>query len=196
MFIYGERTVLRPFSPEDTAHVLAWSLDPEIHRLVEGDYPRSPLDVHAWTREVQTNRQKKYYIILDRGREPIGDVELDHISWRSGEAELRIRIGEKRLWNRGYGTDSIRALLSHAFSRLNLRRIYLRVLADNRRAIGCYRKCGFKPEGMLMRNGRDGSAQKILLMSVAKADFARLAASGNGAEAAPAAGVRSSSAAG
>lgn len=177
--IYGELTVLRPFCPADTAHVLAWSLDPEIHRLVEGDYPRSPMDILAWTREMQRNRQKKYYIILDQSQAPIGDVELDHICWRRGEAELRIRIGEKRLWNQGYGTDSIRALLAHAFNRMNLRRIYLRVFADNRRAIGCYRKCGFKPEGVLVRTSHDGVARRILLMSVFKADFIRLVGGDN-----------------
>ena len=49
------------------------------------------------------------------GAGAIGDIELDYIVWRSGEAELRIRIGERDCWNRGYGTESIIALLRHAF---------------------------------------------------------------------------------
>ena len=74
----------------------------------------------------------------------IGDLELDHISWRRSEAELRIRIGEKEYWNKGYGTDAVRALLDLARNNLGLRHIYLRVYRFNHRAIRCYEKCGFR----------------------------------------------------
>ena len=44
----------------------------------------------------------KYFGIIFENQ-LIGDIELDHIAWRSGDAELRIRIGRKDLWNRGLG---------------------------------------------------------------------------------------------
>ncbi|MCL6614902.1 MAG: GNAT family N-acetyltransferase, partial [Firmicutes bacterium] len=117
----------------------------------------------------------------DEGR-LIGDLELDHISWRRREAELRIRIGEKERWNEGYGTDAVRTLLALAFGRMKLRRVYLKVYRFNRRAIRCYEKSGFRKEGILRR--RDGAAgwKDIILMSVEVPDegWAEAAAAAEG----------------
>ena len=103
-------------------------------------------------------------IVLDN--QVIGDIELDHIAWRSGDAELRIRIGRKDLWNQGLGTDAVETILGYAFQRLNLNRIYLRVYAHNKRAIRCYTKSGFRKEGRL--NTRFG---KILLMRITVSEY-------------------------
>lgn len=168
--IYGQRAALRPLLDSDMPYILSWNEDPEVRRLVEGDYPGTVETAPAWAREVRRNRQKRYYIITVDAH-PIGDVELDHIAWRSGEAELRIRIGEKRYWNQGYGTDVILTLLRYAFTELGLQRIYLRVFSDNQRAINCYRKCGFAPEGTLEREGEDGRPRRIILMSLRRDRF-------------------------
>ena len=40
-------------------------------------------------------------------------------------------------------------MLKYAFLRLNLRRVYLRAYAHNRRALRCYSKSGFCKEGKL-----------------------------------------------
>lgn len=172
--IAGQRITLRAFEEDDIPALLAWAADEEIDALVEGDYPRTPDDVAAWLGERHRNPLKRHYIIDRTGRGAIGDIELDYIAWRSGEAELRIRIGERDCWDRGYGTESIIALLRHAFFDLGLRRIYLRVLAHNRRAIRCYRKCGFRAEGSIVRAGKDGLPRRIILMRVLRAEFARL----------------------
>jgi RimJ/RimL family protein N-acetyltransferase len=50
---------------------------------------------------------------------------------------------------KGYGTDALRVLVEYAFTRRNLRRVYLQVLASNERAIASYRKVGFVEEGRL-----------------------------------------------
>jgi RimJ/RimL family protein N-acetyltransferase len=50
---------------------------------------------------------------------------------------------------KGYGTDALRVLIDYAFTRRNLRRVHLIVLASNERAIASYRKLGFVEEGRL-----------------------------------------------
>lgn len=47
----------------------------------------------------------------------------------------------------GYGSDALRVLVDYAFTRRNLRRLHLSVIATNERAIGAYRKVGFVEEG-------------------------------------------------
>jgi RimJ/RimL family protein N-acetyltransferase len=49
----------------------------------------------------------------------------------------------------GYGTDALRVLVDYAFTRRNLRRLHLVVVASNERAIASYHKVGFVEEGRL-----------------------------------------------
>jgi len=71
-------------------------------------------------------------------------MELDYLN---RVATLGIMIGEKDYWDKGYGTDSIMTMLKFAFDTMGLHRIELRTYEVNKRAITCYRKCGFKDEG-------------------------------------------------
>ena len=170
--IAGERVSLRPVRPEDADWLLKWAQDPEVARLAQGAYPTSLEETVEWLQQAQRDRYRKVYVILGPDGRPIGDIDLHHIAWRSGEGELRIRIGEPALWGRGYGSDAIRALLRHAFQQGHLRRVYLRVLRTNRRAVRCYEKCGFRPEGRRRLQGPDGQVEEVLLMS---AELERLA---------------------
>lgn len=165
MRIEGQRISLRPAEPSDAPHLLLWSLDPEVARLARGEYPTTLEQTHRWLEEGRRDRYRMVFIIEGPEGTPIGDVDLYHIAWRSKEAELRIRIGLPRLWNQGLGTDAIRTLLRYLFEQRGMRRIYLRVLKSNPRAIRCYEKCGFRKEGR-MRVDENGRPDELLLMSV------------------------------
>ncbi len=121
---------------------------------------------------VKPHRYRVHYSILLMGQR-IGEVELDHIAWRSGEAELKIEIFEDRMQNHGYGTDAILTLLGHAFLKMNLSRVYLRVQADNACALHCYEKAGFKKEGRLHRLTESNTQEEIFLMGITKSQFLR-----------------------
>ncbi|NLM26031.1 MAG: GNAT family N-acetyltransferase [Firmicutes bacterium] len=162
MNLTGNQVTLRQIKKDDFCYIVAWSKDPEVNRYYDAKQTENMLDISHWYKNLKGNRyQKKFMILVNE--QPIGDLEFDHIAWRSGEAELKIRIGEKDLWDKGYGTDAILVSLRYAFSKLNLNRIYLRVYADNGRAIRCYQKAGFVKEGRL---GRKGSSREIILMSI------------------------------
>lgn len=113
--------------------------------------------------------QVLYQIVL--GDQPIGVIELDHIAWRSGEAELKISIQQEEFHNHGYGTKAVVTLLEHAFTKMNLRRVYLRVHANNPIAIRCYEKAGFKKEGRISRPTEWNTQEEIFLMGISKTEF-------------------------
>jgi RimJ/RimL family protein N-acetyltransferase len=102
-------------------------------------------------------------IVNDEGR-LIGDIELENVAWRAGEAELRIAIGDKTYWNRGYGTQALQEMAQVAFELLRLRSLYLRVADQNIRAIRSYRKAGFRKVGRLSATGRLCGGQSLVLM--------------------------------
>lgn len=163
---------LRTARPQDAPHLLQWSLDPEVARLARGDYPTTMEETLQWLESSARDRYRKLFIIEGPDGTPIGDIDLHHIAWRSGEAELRIRIGRPALWNQGLGTDAILTLLHHAFDGRHMRRVYLRVLKSNPRAVRCYEKCGFRKEGR-MQVVEDGRQDELLLMSITKDQLRR-----------------------
>ncbi len=174
MIIPGEKVLLRPIEPEDFPTLVAWGNDAEITAFIEGDYPRTVAECPEWYQNGKANRHSQRFAIgvrSEKGDRLIGDIELDHIAWRSGDAELRIRIGEKECWDQGYGTEAVHLLVEHAFERMNLARIYLRVFSSNKRAIRCYEKCGFRKEGRMRRQGAGGAPVVVYLMRLLKSEF-------------------------
>lgn len=170
--LMGEKICLRPITEEDFAQLVSWTHDPEINRFSDGDYPSEIVECTEWLRKAKSNRYQERFAITANGQ-LIGDIELDHITWRSGDAEMRIRIGAKSLWDQGLGTEAVTVLLFHAFRNMNLARVYLRVYADNHRAIRCYQKVGFKKEGRLLRSNNNQPFREIILMRILKNEFVR-----------------------
>lgn len=170
VILVGDKTILRPLSWEDVPAFLQWCRDPELQDLSNGTYPTSLAECGPWYSSLRANRQHKHFAIIARDGRFIGDIELDSISWRRGEAELRICIGDPAYRNRGRGTDAVATLVSYAFFRLHLRLVYLRVYRDNRRAIRCYEKVGFRTVGWLRRAGKLGE-REIYLMALTPEDL-------------------------
>ncbi|MDP2858651.1 MAG: GNAT family N-acetyltransferase [Bacillota bacterium] len=169
MVIEGDRVILRLIGSSDMLSLQRWDDDPEIVRLV-GKKFLYPERTPAWLARMRHSPECLALAIVDRASNTLmGDLELEDISWRSGRAELRICIGEKRFWGKGYGTEAIRTFIDHAFSNTSLKHVYLRVYASNHRAIACYRKCGFRAEGILrVGHKRQELSEDLLLMTLDK----------------------------
>lgn len=169
--IHGEKVALRPIVPEDYPLLVKWSRDEELNKLMDGDYPATVDECALWHKQIKSNRHRQMFGIQRLGGGLIGDIELDHIAWRSGDAELRVRIGDKSLWGQGLGTEAVTLMLSYAFASLKLKRVYLRVFSSNKRAIASYRKAGFKSEGSLTRRTPQGERKEIVLMRILRDEF-------------------------
>lgn len=153
------RVLLRPLSSTDLEVLAAWDQDEEVNRFLGKRFSRSGAD--AWLEDYRRGRGVAMAIVADRDH-IIGDVELRHINWRRGEAELRICLGNKSYWNLGLGTEAVRLIVSYALAQLGLKSVYLKVYASNARAIRCYRKCGFRSVGILKKGTREDD--DIILM--------------------------------
>ena len=72
----------------------------------------------------------------------------------------------------GLGEIVSKGVINYAFDQLNLRRIRLRVLANNSVAISLYQKLGFKKEGTLREEQfRNGVYIDVHLFGLLKADY-------------------------
>lgn len=86
-----------------------------------------------------------HHFMIILGRKVIGHIAL--IKKKNKWYETLIIIGEKKYWNKGYGTAAIKQLIKKAESK-GIAKIYLEVRPNNSRAIRAYEKCGFKEVGI------------------------------------------------
>jgi len=73
--------------------------------------------------------------------------ETTAVNFRTGSAELDNVVRGEQATSPGFMRCACTAVLDFAFAALRTRSVYLNVLADNRRAIGLYRKLGFAESG-------------------------------------------------
>ena len=97
-----------------------------------------------WVRENLEKKAPVFSMIEKAGGQFIGNIEL--MDMKDGEGELGIAITAGKQ-DRGYGTEAVSALVAYGFSRLGLKRVFLRVFPANARAIRVYEKCGFREYG-------------------------------------------------
>jgi len=145
--IYGKRVRLRALEETDLQRCHEWINDPEVIEHLAARFPISTHDERKWLLQASSGESDKSFAIETAEGEHIGNIGLHRIHYLDRNAELGILVGAKGWWNQGYGTDAILTLLKFAFEEMGLHRVYLRVDADNPRAIRCYEKCGFIREG-------------------------------------------------
>lgn len=164
---------LRPLRSQDVPLFTEWLQDPEVaYHLGRMSVPRSEADERRWVERVAADESNHVFAIELADGTAIGSIGLHNVDWARRQAELGIVIGEKQYWDRGYGTDALRALLGFAFDEMGLRRISLTVFDDNPRAIRCYEKCGFRHEGVeRATRGASGGVRTELRMGIVAREF-------------------------
>lgn len=174
--IYGERIRLRAGERSDMPCWVEWLNDPEVTAGLDLVYPLSMAAEEGWFDAMLKRPPEEHVRVIEVQQgaswQMIGNCSYFNLDWRSRSAELGIFIGEKSLWNQGYGADVMRLLLQFGFETMNLHRIWLRVFQSNHRAIRCYEKAGFIHEGRY-RQARfiNGGYEDVLIMSVLKPEY-------------------------
>lgn len=148
MMLKGKKVILRPIRLSDAERFVKWFNDKEVNKFLN-------------YRSLTLKAEKKY--IKDRlaGKMPdalhfcidttegvhIGATSLDSINNFHRRATFGIIIGDKKYWNKGYGSEAAKLILNYGFKKLKLHRIDLDVYTYNPRAIKVYKRLGFKEEG-------------------------------------------------
>ena len=166
--------ILRPLEPKDVEYYYRYRNDWEVIRHLGGfstGYSRANLE--DWIKRHSNRDDEILWTIADAATdECIGHVGLYQVDHRVRKGQFAIMIGDKALWGRGIGTRVTQAVVSWAFSQLNLHKVSLHVLANNQRAIRIYEGLGFRPEGILRdEQFRDGQFLDLMLMAVFEDDW-------------------------
>ncbi|MFH1393242.1 MAG: GNAT family N-acetyltransferase [Patescibacteria group bacterium] len=132
---------LREIKLSDKRFFAKWWRSKELLKLTSGILKRiSDKEVEKYFSAI-FHRRENYHFIIELDRNAVGHISL--VKRKNGWYETQIIIGEKKYWNKNYGTKAIQLLIKKA-KKFNFSKIYLEVRPDNVRAITVYEKCGFE----------------------------------------------------
>jgi RimJ/RimL family protein N-acetyltransferase len=174
--IYGKHLRLRGVERSDIPRFFEWLNDPEVTEGLSLYLPMSMTDEEKWFERLAKTEQAEKPLSIEikdgDGWRLIGNSGIFNLEWPNRSAEFGIFIGDKSLWNKGYGTEAVELILKHGFETLNLNRIYLRVYSTNPGARRSYEKAGFVTEGTLREAVyKHGKYADIHIMSVLRSEW-------------------------
>lgn len=142
MIISGNRVTVRDFTRADVDMRLRWQKDTSPFLASLNLQLGMPRDRERWFEQRLNRRNVLWFAVDDENGQMIGDLSLRNISWVEKSAAVGIVIG-RQYRSRGYGTESIKALLDYIFDVLGFKALTLEAAAHNQAALKCYKKCGF-----------------------------------------------------
>ena len=150
VMIKGKNIYLRELKEEDASQEYCnWLNDPIINKFLETR--RATIkELKEYIREKKENENCLFLGIFTKDADKhIGNVKLEPIDWNDKKATLGILIGDKNYWWKGICTIVMKLITKYAFEKMGLDKIDLGVLSENRAAIICYLKSGFKIDNFI-----------------------------------------------
>jgi len=147
----GTSVTLRPFDSTELDQHRLWINDRDIMFFLNRAYPVSDLEHQKWYEKVIGDDKTVFFSIFENvNNTHIGAVWIWNIDYRNRNAEIRIFIGEKKLWGAGAGSEALKLISNYAFNELGLHKIYAYVHRKNPRGKLAFEKSGFAVEGELL----------------------------------------------
>lgn len=163
-----ENIFLRPMTKEDTDLIVNWRNSDAVRKHFIYREPFTRESHLRWLETVvNTGRAVQMMVCEKPAGRPVGSVYIRDIDPKHHKGEYGIFIGEEDARGRGIGTAAARLMIRYAFEELKLHKLFLRVFADNRRAVRSYEKAGFQQEGCLRDDVCvEGEYRDMILMAV------------------------------
>jgi len=166
----GERVILRPMRREYFGKLSDYANDVELSLLASAE-PPLPTEVERLQARfeqavVRPPSELAWFGIEVQGGILIGDCALRNFDDTARTCELRVAIGDRDYFGRGYGRDVTRMLVKYAFRLRNMRKVWLTVPASNERALRSFAGAGFVEEGRLRQHiWLDGRYDDVVAMA-------------------------------
>ncbi|WP_195428795.1 GNAT family protein [Clostridium sp. D46t1_190503_E9] len=173
----GKLVRLRAYKEEDIERAVEFINDEEVKKFLDSNipFPMTKWQEEEWVRSRKANVDFTYDFAiedLETGKY-IGGCSINECDVKNRTCVIGIMIGDKEYWSKGYGSDSLKVLTKFIFEEVNMNKIKLKVFSFNTRAIACYKKVGFKEEGILKKEVyRNGKYHDEILMAIFKDEFA------------------------
>lgn len=171
----GQVVKLRAYKEEDIEKATVYINDEEVKKLMDSTipFPMTKWQEEEWIRSRKANTDFTYDFAIEdlKTGKYIGGCSINECDVKNRTCVVGIMIGDKEYWGKGYGSDALKVLIKFIFEEVNMNKIKLNVFSFNNRAIACYKKVGFKEEGILKKEiYRNGRYYDEIIMAMFKDD--------------------------
>lgn len=167
----GDRIQLRAIERDDLPRYVQWLNDPTVLEFFGRFVPMSLIQEQQWYEQMLQDESVVNFATEYEGQH-IGGAGFNHIDRQNRSAEVGLFIGLTGLWDKGLGREVLETLIRFGFEEMDLNRIYLRVFAENKRAVHLYEKVGFEHEGRWRQaEYRRGRHHDVLWMSILREEW-------------------------
>lgn len=155
---------LIPYGQQHDAKTVEWLNNPGIRQTFGISRPVTPASHRAW---IDSVRETLTWAMMVDGMH-CGNVLL-HCNPRHRSAYFQVYIGVAAMRARGIGRAVLNLVLEHAFTDLDLNRVWLHTFPENAAAERLYASAGFVKEGVeresVLRNGAFCSQRRWSLLA-------------------------------
>ena len=161
VFIRGKNIFLRDINLNDIeGDYKNWLNDPETN--LYNSHGKFPYSISALKKYVERVTNKNDCIVLAiidlESSLHIGNISLQYINWLDRNCEIAFLLGDKNYHSKGIMYEAGMLLIDHAFSKLNIHRIYCGTSSENLGMKKLAIKLGMKKEGVrkeaIFNNGK------------------------------------------
>lgn len=149
--IITRRLLLDALTEKDLPYFTRWFRDKEVVQFlnIRNMGRMTTAKERVWLRKNRKSKEDFVCAIREKKTQQlIGNAGIMHIDHLNHTAELGIVIGDKAAWGKGYGPETITALLRYVFRKLKLQNVMLTCDCENSRGMRAYEKIGFQRMGV------------------------------------------------
>lgn len=170
------RIYLRAFEPDDYMLINKWRNDPDIYRLLGGNFNFVSLERdRQWVLDKSTNDRDGIYlaICLTSSNEMIGYTSLVNMDLRNQKVDVGgFTIGNKSMWRQGYSREAHILLFNFVFNTFPINKIKSYCLEEHEITIHTLTSLGFKKEGILRKEVyKNGEFKNLHIYSLLRSDY-------------------------
>jgi ribosomal-protein-alanine N-acetyltransferase len=120
--IQGRLVRLRPPKPEDASSMVGWFEDLETTLFLGRRTPPSVEMENEWLESTAKDPNSVVWVVEVDGR-AVGTTGIREIDWKNGFGTTGTMIGDKSLWGKGIGRETMQLRARYAFIQLPLRKL-------------------------------------------------------------------------
>jgi [ribosomal protein S5]-alanine N-acetyltransferase len=152
-FLDGKKIYLRAFTREDLPVWFDWFNEPSVTEHVnKGFFPNTSELQESYFHTISKSvNDVQLAVVLKENDLLVGIVGIHKINWIHRTGDISVFIGNKTQWRKGVATDAVSLVITHAFTKLNLRKLTAGMWSSNIGCKRCFEKNGFVLEGTLKK---------------------------------------------
>lgn len=153
----GTKVTMRPPEEADAARFLEWFADTEVTRYLGRRMVPALFQEEEFLKRIGESKNDVFWMLEAEGR-AVGASGIHQIDWVNAHGSTGTMIGDRSMWRKGIGSESMALRTAYAFDQLNLHKLTSGAFMENEPSKRGLQKAGYRETGVerehFFREGR------------------------------------------